>query len=59
MNNIPVPFDCPSRGELWRRIRLAESILGHRSIVPESTRLELLKVLRGESVAVPDPKEAG
>lgn len=54
-----VPINCPSRGELWRRIRLAESILGHRSIVPESTRQDLLQVLRGESVAVTDPKEAG
>lgn len=52
-----VPINCPSRGELWRRIRLAESILGHRSIVPETTRLELLKVLRGEFFAVNDPKE--
>lgn len=59
MSDLVVPFDCPSRGELWHRIRLAESILGHRSIVPESTRQELLRVLRGESVAVDGPKEAG
>ena len=52
-----VPIIAPSRAECWRRIRLAESILGHRSIVPESTRQDLLLVLRGESVAV--PKEAG
>lgn len=57
MSDIPTPIDCPPRGELWRRIRLAESILGHRPIVPESTRQELLQVLRGEPVAV--PKEAG
>lgn len=56
MNEV-VPFNCPSRGELWYRLRLAESILEHRPIVPESTRQELLKVLRGESVTV--PKEAG
>lgn len=59
MSDLVVPFDCPPRGELWRRIRLAESILGHRSIVPESTRQELLQVLRGESVATTEPGEAG
>jgi len=54
MNEV-VPFNCPSRGALWYRLRLAESILEHRPIVPESTRQELLRVLRGESVA--EPKE--
>lgn len=57
MNEFPVPIDCPPRSELWRRIRLAESILEHRTVVPETTRQELLQVLRGESVSV--PKEAG
>jgi hypothetical protein len=57
MSGFVVPFDCPPRSELWRRIRVAESILEHRSIVPETTRLELLKVLRGELFAVNDPKE--
>lgn len=56
MNQV-VPFNCPSRGELWYRLRLAESILEHRTIVPETTRQDLLKVVRGESVAA--PKEAG
>ncbi len=59
MSDFPVPFNCPPRSELWRRIRLAESILEHRSIVPDSTRQELLQVLRGASVTVVDPKEAG
>lgn len=49
------PIRRPSKDELWRRLRLAESILAHRTIVPESTRQDLLRVLRGESVA--EPKE--
>lgn len=57
MSDIPTPIGTPPRGELWRRIRVAESILAHRSIVPESTRQDLLRVLRGESVAAADPKE--
>lgn len=59
MNENVVPIIAPSRAECWRRLRLAESILAHRTIVPESTRQELLRVLRGESVAAADPKEAG
>lgn len=59
MSEVPTPIGTPPRGELWRRIRVAESILAHRPIVPESTRQELLKVLRGESVSAADPKEAG
>lgn len=47
-----VPINAPSRAECWRRIRVAESILEHRTIAPETTRRELLKVLRGESVGV-------
>lgn len=58
MTDNVVPIIAPSRAECWRRIRLAESILGHRALVPETTRQELLRVLRGESVAaaeeVPD-----
>lgn len=56
MSNV-VPIGAPSHGECWRRLRLAESILEHRTLLPESTRQELLRVLRGESVTV--PKEAG
>jgi hypothetical protein len=52
-----IPIGAPSRGELWRRLRLAEAILNHRTVLPETTRVELLKVLRGESVAVPKPGE--
>lgn len=59
MSDNVVPIWAPSRTVLWHRLRLAESILEHRSIVPESTRQELLRVLRGESVAAADPKEAG
>lgn len=57
MTEVPTPIDCPPRGELWRRIRVAESILAHRPIVPETTRQELLQVLRGESVTVTEPGE--
>lgn len=53
------PIIAPSRAECWRRIRVAESILAHRPVLPETTRQELLRVLRGESVAATDPKEAG
>jgi hypothetical protein len=52
-----VPINAPSRAECWRRIRLAESILEHRTIAPDATRRELLKVLRGEAVARPEPGE--
>lgn len=52
-----VPIGAPSHGECWKRMRLVESILEHRTLLPESTRQELLRVLRGESVTV--PKEAG
>jgi hypothetical protein len=54
-----VPINVPSRAECWRRIRLAESILEHRTIAPEGTRRDLLKVLRGEAVAGTEPGEAG
>lgn len=59
MSGEVVPIFAPSRAECWRRIRVAESILEHRSVLPETTRQELLRVLRGESVAETDPKEAG
>ena len=52
-----VPINVPSRAECWRRIRLAESILAHRTIAPEATRQERLKVLRGEQVAAPESGE--
>jgi len=52
-----VPINAPSRAECWRRIRVAESILEHRTIAPDATRRELLKVLRGEAVARPEPGE--
>lgn len=51
------PVELPPPEECWRRIRLAESILGHRPIVPETTRQELLQVLRGESVTVTESEE--
>jgi hypothetical protein len=54
----PIPVNAPSRAELWRRNQLALSILGHRTLVPVSTRDLLLAVLRGDEVAVSDPKEA-
>ncbi len=54
----PIPINAPPRAELWRRNRLALSILGHRTIVPADTKDLLIAVLRGESVAVSDPKEA-
>lgn len=54
-----IPISAPSRAELWRRNQLALSILGHRSILPTSTRDALIAVLRGESVAVAEPKEVG
>ena len=52
----PVPINAPSRKELWRRIRVAESILGHRPILPASTRDLLLAVLRGDEVAVTESR---
>lgn len=52
-----VPINAPSRAECWRRIRVAESILEHRTIAPEGTRQDLLKVLRGELVAAPGSGE--
>lgn len=54
----PIPISSPSRAELWRRNQVALSILGHRTLVPGTTRDLLISVLRGESVAVSDPKEA-
>lgn len=53
MSGEVVPIWAPSRAVLWTRLRLAESILEHRTLVPESTRQELLRVLRGELVTVP------
>lgn len=53
MSDIPTPIGTPPRGELWRRIQVAESILEHRPVLPETTRQELLQVLRGEAVTVP------
>lgn len=47
-----VPITVPLRSELWRRLRLAESLLSHRPLT-EGTRCEVLRVLRGESVEVP------
>lgn len=54
----PIPINAPSRVELWRRNQVALSILGHRPLLPISTRDLLLAVLRGEDVAVSDPKAA-
>lgn len=55
----PIPITCPPRTELWRRNQLALSILGHRPLLPLSTRDLLIAVLRGEPVAVAEPKEVG
>jgi hypothetical protein len=52
-----IPITVPSRAECWRRIRLAESILEHRTLAPDATRRELLKVLRGDLVAAPESGE--
>lgn len=54
-----VPINVPSRAECWRRIRLAESILEHRTLADDGTRRDLLRVLRGESVGAAEPGEAG
>lgn len=54
----PIPINSPSRAELWRRNQLALSILGHRTILPASTRDLLLAVLRGDEVAVTESKGA-
>lgn len=54
----PIPISRPSAAELWRRNQLAQSVLGHRPIEPLETRNLLLAILRGEVVAVPNPKEA-
>lgn len=54
----PIPIHSPSRAELWRRNQLAQSVLGHRLVEPLETRNLLLAILRGEVVAVPNPKEA-
>lgn len=54
----PIPIRSPSRAELWRRNQLALSILGHRPILPQSTRDLLVAVLRGDEVAVTESKGA-
>lgn len=54
-----LPFDVPSRAELWRRLRLAESILNHRMLLPQSTVAEMSRVLRGEQDIAPEPREPG
>lgn len=51
-----LPFDIPSRAELWRRIRLTESILNHRTLLPQSTVDDLRRALRGDGSA-PKPEE--
>lgn len=48
-----VSITAPARAELWGRIAEALSILGHRPM-DQATKDELIRVLRGESVAVPD-----
>ena len=46
MSDVVVPFNVPSRSELWRRNQLALSILGHRPLTFETA--ETLKaVLEG------------
>lgn len=51
--NIPIPINAPSRKELWRRVRLAESILNHRVLMPTDTVELLRRVLRGEDTTQP------
>lgn len=41
-----LPINCPSRGVLWRRLRLIESLVRHRTIDP-STRTDILRALAG------------
>lgn len=42
-------MELPAAAELWPRIRLAQSILAHRDLVP-STRRDALAALAGFSV---------
>lgn len=49
----PIPIGRPSAAELWRRNQLALAILGHRPLVPASTREALIQALSGEPVAAP------
>lgn len=51
-----VPIDVPPRAELWRRQRLALSILGHRE--PTRDNWEVLKqALQGLDLTQQEPKE--
>lgn len=58
-----LPFNAPSRRELWRRVRLAEAILNQRVLAPTATADPkvtaglLLRVLRGEDTAGPESEE--
>ena len=54
-----IPIERPSAAELWRRNQLALSILGHRTLVPVSTRDLLIAVLRGDEVAVSESEGVG
>jgi hypothetical protein len=54
----PIPINSPSRAELWRRNQLALSILGHRTLVPVTTRDLLRRALLGEIPGVEVPREA-
>lgn len=52
----PIPINAPSRVELWRRNQVALSVLGHRALVPVTTRDLLVAILHGEDVAVAESK---
>jgi len=54
-----LPFNVPSRAELWRRLRLAESIINHRMLLPQTTVEELSRVLRGEQNLAVEPRKPG
>lgn len=45
-----LPLNAPSRGELWRRLRLARAVLQQRPSTPDTD--VLLRVLDGESIDV-------
>lgn len=51
-----VPVDIPSQSELWRRVRLATSILNHRKLAPKTTADLLRRVLDGDAELVEDAR---
>lgn len=43
------PINIPSRTELWYRVQLAKSLLGHRPLSPDTAAL-VLRVLDGARI---------